>query len=296
MTNNSRFKIGVLGLGSIGARHARNFRDLGCQVVGYDSAFSDFDDFIKVMNSDAIVIASPTDKHHRHLVGGTLFKKPMLVEKPVVLTRSQLSNTPEKYIKLVGYNLRFHSCVKKAKEWLARGKIGTVFWANFTCAQYNDKPAYRRDGVVLNWSHEIDLALYLLDPTTSHKAYALQASIRNNLMADIMLKHNARNICSTIHLDYVTRPEYRRFVIAGEEGTIEVDLVSRSAVLRDKDDVTQAFLGSDNFDANYVEEAQYFLDLLDDKVKPEDRIGCTAIEGLAVNRICLEAMEYAEFN
>jgi predicted dehydrogenase len=279
--------IGVLGLGSMGSRHAANFKKLGCEVVGYDIAFSELDSLKKAMDCDAIVIASPTAIHYHHIVGADLFKKPMFVEKPIVMTRNQFDLVPTTNIKMVGYNLRFHSCVKIAKKRY-RNRIGIPIWANFVCAQFNERPDYLRDGVILNWSHEIDLARYLLDPMGNTTLAA--ANSYEGRVADIILKHSTM-LRSTIHLDYLTRPERRGFVIVGTMGVIEVNLVRRTAELRDTSgNIVEFFTGQDSFEDNYMEEAQYFLDLLDGRIRPEDMIGCSAKEGMLINRICLEAM------
>ena len=61
------------------------------------------------------------------------------------------------FIDMVGYNLRFHSCVLKAKEWRTSDFLGILSGPTLSALEFNDKPDYLRDGVILNWSHEIDL-------------------------------------------------------------------------------------------------------------------------------------------
>lgn len=232
------------------------------------------------------MVATPTEQHHDDIFDCFNAIKPCLVEKPIVA--KELGGAFFKAVKMVGYNLRFHSCVKKAKEWLSHKEIGKPIWARFTCAQYNDKPAYLRDGVILNWSHEIDLAMYLLgvDATVT----GASASYDEDL-ADIDLWHAGCDCRTSIHLDYLTKWERRGFLIVGTEGSIKVDLVSRQAHLRDNDgNVTEILFGQDTFEANYIEEAKAFLDLLDGK---DGSFGCTALEAMNVVRICLDAKEIA---
>ncbi len=282
-------KIGILGLGSIGARHLLNFESLGCKVIGYDPVMCELDQFHEVWDCDAVVIASPTKMHYEHIMEGHSRRVPMLVEKPLVMTRKEWQGVPLSYVWMVGYNLRFHSTVHKVRQWLSEGIIGKPIWAQFTCGQFNDRPTYRNDGVVLNWSHEIDLAIHLLG-----KAEVLTAAVtaREDL-ADILLKHDHNECHSVIHLDYLTLPERRGFVIVGPEGVIEADLVSREATVKDCDaEVIHRHLGRDSFDANYISEAQAFLALLDDKIKPDHLIGCTARQAYDVVDICLEVKEF----
>ncbi len=154
-------KIGVIGLGSIGMRHARNLQSLGHKVIGYDPIEELRDQFPgEGLTEEAYVFATPTKHHYGNILDSALTYKPLFVEKPI----AHLWHPDFHIVRMVGYNLRFHACVKKAKEWIDAGRIGKPLWANFTCGQFSDKPAYLRDGVILNWSHEIDLALHLLGP------------------------------------------------------------------------------------------------------------------------------------
>jgi predicted dehydrogenase len=284
----TRPKIGILGLGSIGSRHKANFEALGCEVVGYDPILTGYSSFNDVLACDAMVIASPTDMHFKHIM---VCEKNLLVEKPLVMTRKEWEEVPLHHIRLVGYNLRFHSCVKKVRQWLAKGTIGKPLWARFTCAQYNDREAYRRDGVVLNWSHEIDLALHLLG-----KAEVQGAALTDGeSLADILLRHEHNGCHTVIHLDYLTQPERRGFVIIGTHGSIDADLVNRQAFMKDNDGrLIHNHFGEDTFDSNYLTEAEAFLALIENKIMPQHLIGCTAKQAHDVVDICLEVKEFHE--
>src|SRR6266849_523498 len=65
-TSKVQKKIGILGLGSIGSRHFQNFKDLGCEVLGYDPFITPLaQDREYVLDwADSIVIATPTARHH----------------------------------------------------------------------------------------------------------------------------------------------------------------------------------------------------------------------------------------
>lgn len=278
-------KIGVLGLGSIGSRHFRNFKDLGCEVHGFDPVDDTQWARGKLIEwADAIVVATPIPQHQDDIFDCYNAIKPCFVEKPIV--HKELGEALYKAVLMVGYNLRFHSCVKKAREWLGAGMIGKPLWARFTCAQYNDKPAYLRDGVILNWSHEIDLALYLLG-NASFRSCSVDKKLEN--VADINIISNNIGCHTSIHLDYLTKFERRGFLIVGTDGSIEADLVGRQAIIKDNKGLLTApfHQGRGTFDGDYVAEARAFLDRLDGK----DALGCTADEAMQVVKICLEAKE-----
>jgi len=277
-------KIGILGLGSIGTRHFRNFEALGCEVRSYDILTDKLSARYEVIDwADALVVATPTASHYDDV---STIQKPLFVEKPIVSLPLQWAAVPTHNVLMVGYNLRFHSAVKRAKAWMGDGLIGKPLWARFTCGQFCDKPDYLRDGVILNWSHEIDLALFLLGPAALVTAAARKEP---EDLADIILDHNVTRCQTVVHLDYLTRFERRGFIIAGEGGTIEVDLISRQALVRDnKGSIPEIYYGRDNFDRNYLEEDRAFLARLDGKTTE----GCTADEAMHVANICLLAKEY----
>lgn len=290
--------IGIIGYGSIGKRHAENFIRLGCNIRAWDplnSGINTPDDWLDASTCDGVVIASPSDKHYQQInaiqtqkFNGTPTLRPMLVEKPICTDIKDLYYLKPDNISMVGYNLRFHSCVKKAREWLGVGYIGRPLWAQFHCAQYNDKPAYEKDGLILNWSHEIDLAIHLLGQAD----FVTSAFVCSGI-AEVILNHMNSGCLTAVHLDYVTKPERRGFTIVGTEGSIDADLLTRQIYRKDPSGwLCAAYHGKDNWDENYLEEAQTFLDILLDRPAFPDY--CTAEQAIEVARICMMAKEHAK--
>jgi len=299
-------KIGVLGLGSIGLRHARNLRLLGHEVIGYDTDEKRMKEFQgkvysrqAAIEADAVVIATPTTEHYSDW-DAVPYPTPIFIEKPLGDASShalfQDYSDPFGLIfsyLFVGYNLRFHPCVKAAHAWLSNGNIGKVIWAQFTVAQFNDKPAYLRDGVILNWSHEIDLALYLLGP-----AKVTSASVRLtdgcDDVANFVMEHET-GACSIIHLDYITPNEIREGWIAGSEKNIGMDMLGRRSSMGK---IIQEFKGS--WDDDYLEEMAAFVKFaeakLSDKPAPTIQVApcwATGADGLAVLEICRQVKQKA---
>jgi len=285
--------IGVVGLGSIGMRHAKNLIDLGQKVIGCDADKKKGEELIeyggeysfspdKLKDCRAIVVCVPSEAH------STMFdyfeKKPIFMEKPIATEmEDSLKN-----VTMVGYNLRFHPCVIQAQVWMQQDFVGKPLWANLVCAQRNLRPDYLREGVILNWSHEIDLALYLLGPGTCVSCVANS----NESLADLTIIHN--NKCqSTIHLDYLTEPFIRQTIIVFEHVTIIMDLEARQCWIRDKGgNIIDHFEAGDSWDDDYSNEMETFLA----RLEGETTVGCTGEEGLDTLRVCLEAKALAEKN
>lgn len=283
-------KIAVLGLGSIGLRHAKNLRKLGADVIGYDIDETKQREFQgKVVSRefalgqcDAVLSATPTIQHKADMDSALEYDIPAFVEKPII---SKLENATYPGRLHVGYMLRFHPCVNFATKKILAGDIGKPLWASFTVAQFNDKPAYLADGVVLNWSHEIDLALYLFGPAKVACA-SLVYQDGQDVIADFVLEHES-GVRSTIHMDYVTKQEIREFWIVGEEKNIGVDLVGRTASWGR---MVQQFDGS--WDGDYLNEMSAWLQALEGK----QTVLATGQDGIKVVKICEQVKSFANEN
>ena len=282
--------IGILGLGSIGARHAHNLVEMGHKVWGYDTEPHTVPGIIKAStvgalhkNCEAFVIATPTARHADDFI--SLPKtSPVFIEKPIFsLESAAIWERIAWPIFMVGNNLRFHSCVKKAKEWLTEGLIGKPLWASFCVAQHNTKYT---DPVVLNWgAHEIDLALYLLGPAT------VTAAAGNDQIFDMCLLHEY-GVPSTVHGDYVTDPEIRISKIIGDKGSITMDLANRTAWMTIQGQKWPTLFNDDNksWDQDYRDEITTFIDLIDGKSVPH---AATGQDGLHTLELILEAKRIA---
>lgn len=165
--------IGILGCeGSMGRRHVANAKKLGHAVRCYDpklhgTALRE----LLIQQSDAVVIASPTEYHLKDLTDVLAAGKHALVEKPIALTkqRKAVQNVIETnractvpLTIAVGYNLRFHNLIKETREAM-RDIRHAPFWASFTCCQYTESPDACVNGCLETWAtHEIDLAQHLI--------------------------------------------------------------------------------------------------------------------------------------
>lgn len=291
-------KIGVIGLGSIGMRHARNLLDMKHKVMAFDprDCAGDVYDGVsltsraKVMGeAQAVVIASPSGEHLEDMRACIDAGKHVFVEKPIATIRPELVSELLAYAKnkglvvFTGTNLRFHPCVIAAEGWIMQGHIGKPLWASFICAALSVKPPYLRDGIILNTgAHEVDLALHLLGPAKVLCASA-HCTEHGDDIADFVLEHES-GARSSFHIDYVTKDEIREFWIAGEEKNIGVDLLGRRASLGK---FTQECAGS--FDDDYVAEMRAFID----RIEGKEARGATGDDGLAALEVLLDVRKKA---
>lgn len=156
-------RVGVIGLGSIGKRHAANAREMGHVVCFYDpmvdnqpphmirateiGVIADF--------SEAVLICTPAVTHAD--VAAQLriegYRSALFVEKPLALSVEECAIFREwpSPVTMTGYQLRFHPVARALKQ------IGGWVHGMFGCRCNNSK--YGND--LFELSHEIDLALWL---------------------------------------------------------------------------------------------------------------------------------------
>lgn len=247
--------VAVIGLGSIGLRHARNFLALGCEVTGFDPA-EDRRAALQELGGRGVasgtaalrgarlaVIASPSAHHLANLETALAAGCHALVEKPLAHTTDGvdaiLKSAEARGLRVcVALNLRFLPVVMLADDCIRRGMIGRPLWGRFICSSYlpewrpgtDYRKGYAADlaggGVLFDLVHEFDLANHLLGPAETTSAVAIRTGELDMPTEDcsqVGLRHSSGAI-SSLHLDYCTLPRRRAFEIAGSSGQLHVNV------------------------------------------------------------------------
>lgn len=288
-------KIGIIGCGSIGSRHAADAATLGHDVRIYDPAQGHSDTrFERQMydTCDALIVSTPSPYHESGIRASIERGKHVLVEKPISTAIGQLLELRKRAeakqcVVMVGNNLRFHPCVTMAKGHLDNGNIGRPLWATFICAALSTKAPYLSDGIVLNTgAHEVDLALHLLGPArpiiaTAKRLEGMQAY--GDVIADFVLEHDS-GVRSSFHLDFVTPNETRQFLICGSEANMHVDLPRRLFSVGNS-----GHAPGGSYDDDYVAELKAFVDRINGRHVP----GATMTDGIETLKILLAVRKLA---
>ncbi len=313
--------IGIIGLGSIGLRHAKNSRLLKYKVFGYDidkeksrslSAMGgifikDKKEFIKKI--DVGIISSPNKCHLEDMKFLINNKKHCFIEKPISHEYYQTKKIIDKANSLklkifVGHNLRFHPAVKKAKGWLENKKIGRILWSSLICSSYlpdwrkgqDYKQGYANEskggGVIFDCIHEIDLANHLLGKAQIIKCSAESTKylkLKTEDIADIWLKHEDKSR-SSIHLDYITRPKLRCTKIIGEKGMIKIEISKRILKLINIDNkVIESYYFKSDSNRDYINELKSFFKCIEKKIPTPFKVE----ESIEILKQVLEARKLA---
>ena len=139
-------KIGVLGLGRIGATHATNLVAIaGVEVVVFDSDHAAVERTVTstsarslpdrdavLGDADAVVIATPTANHPEDLAAGASAGLPMLCEKPISLdvgsTAEALQVVEDAGVELqVGFMRRFDPGFVEMRRRVESGALGDIY-------------------------------------------------------------------------------------------------------------------------------------------------------------------------
>ncbi len=308
-------KVGVIGFGSIGRRHVKNLLSLGQTDIvllreintGNPHNLQEVSTIKELISEKpkAVILANPTSMHSAYL--HLILKNgiDILAEKPLVSSTLEIEGLERALAKYPGvgmtaYNMRFHPCIKKAKEILSSGVLGDIFSARLYVGQY--LPDWRPGkmysetysamkemggGVVFDLIHEIDIACDLFGiPNGSitsivDKLSELEIDVED--LAEILYQTRSGSIVS-IHLDYLTRGYKRDIHIRAQSGTMEIDLASHHMKLNveGRDSCIYRYA---NFEKNemYVDLLSSFLE---GSANGEEK-SPTLADGLISNRIAV---------
>ncbi|RXH12122.1 gfo/Idh/MocA family oxidoreductase [Bradyrhizobium guangzhouense] len=241
----------VIGLGSIGTRHARILRELGLQVSTVSrregSDYPSITQAVAGAQPDYVVIATETARHADNLqeLAQTGFRGNVLVEKPLFATPAAPPKYPFARVS-VGYNLRFHPVMTALVETLnGREAITVAAYVGQDIRDWRPGRDHRATasatadaggGVLRDLSHELDYLLWLFGPW--HRVAALGgASGARDIDVDDhfdLLLDMQRAPAVHVHMDYLDRQGIRRIRVNVDDDTIEADLVGSRLTVNGK--------------------------------------------------------------
>ena len=256
-------RVCVLGTGSIGGRHLRVLRDLiGAEVsaipirparrlelqAGGFRVCTSLDEAV-ASGARAIVVATDTSRHLADLRQALEHGCSVLVEKPLAVDASRLSEVASAVEQGLGpiyvaCDLRFDSSLLSFRQRLP--EIGRIHAVRIECQSFLPDWRPNRDyrqsysaragegGVLLDLIHEIDYAVWLFGAPSRVLAMLRNSgrlSIESEEAADLYWETPNAAVVS-IRLDYLTRTTHRTMCAYGEFGEIHWDCVAQTVSLR----------------------------------------------------------------
>jgi len=248
----------VIGTGSAGKRHAKNFTSLGCSVSCMDprrdrlddlaadeikvvSVFTDLEDALSTAGAfDAVVVASPPSFHVDQCIAALERGLPVLLEKPVSpdlagSLRLQKAVRENKAPLLLGYTWRWWAPLAKVRDLVDQQIVGQLRYVKFTMsAHLADWHPWERyqdffmassalgGGALLDESHWLDLMLWFFGMPQKLFAKIDKISsleIETDDNVDMMV-YFKDNLRVNLHLDLYARPHEKSIQFVGENGTL----------------------------------------------------------------------------
>lgn len=255
----------IVGLGSIGKRHARLAREIvpGIQVVALrhrnsqdiaepnvDYCVTSLDEALQ-FRPQAAVIASPSSRHMDVALPLARAGVHLLVEKPI-------SSTAEGVLELIetcqihgvrlmtGYNMRFQLALQRFRELLLEERVGRVFSVRAEVGQFlpSWRPGtdYRQNvsakaelggGVLLELSHEIDYLRWLFGEVewvsaTLRKQSSLEIDVEDTAHLILGFAHDVGEtpVVASLNMDFVRHDTTRSCTVIGEAGTLRWNAIA----------------------------------------------------------------------
>ena len=232
----------VIGLGSIGQRHARVLGELGHSVTTVsrrgDGDYTSVADAIAAVRPGYVVVATETSQHAESLrqLAEADFRGSVLVEKPLFAHAAPAPDYPFASL-VVGYNLRFHPVMTAFAEQLGgREAITVSAYVGQDLRDWRPGRDHRETasatrqaggGVLRDLSHELDYLLWLFGPWQRVAALGGSSGAREVDVDDHLdlLLEMKRSQTVQVHMDYLDQPGIRKIRVNLAAETIEADVL-----------------------------------------------------------------------
>jgi len=188
-------KIGVVGCGQMGQKHARNcaaFKGVIVTAVADTNkkrahtladelkaaAYPDSETLVKEADIDALIVATPPAEHGKDALAAIKAGKDVLIEKPIALdiaSAKSLCNAAGKssVVNAVGFHLRYAPITQKAKSLIAGKRVTQVrsvtttgYYLNFDMPLWFLQKKHSGGPLLEQTLHMIDAARYMVGDIT----------------------------------------------------------------------------------------------------------------------------------
>ncbi len=307
----------IVGAGSAGRRHLKNFSNLGCRVSAVDpredrlreagrdcqlsGRYADLDHALTEESYDAVVICSPPRVHVEQSLAAMNRGIGVFLEKPVGLDAPSAQRLLDAWRArpvpaLLGYTWRWWPAILDLKSDLLSGVVGRVLHVRFVLSahladwhpweRYQDFFMSSRQeggGALLDESHFIDLMLWFFgmpDAVTGsvERLSSLEIDTDDTVDARFWYPDGLR---VSMHLDIYGRPHDRSITVVGDRGTMAwtYDPNRLRLGVTPAGDWTDRTYSSERNEM-FVSAAREFLDVMSGR-----RASCTFEDGYRVMRV-----------
>jgi predicted dehydrogenase len=314
-------KVLFVGLGGIGQRHLRNLKSIvgdDLDVIAYRERNSTqvitdqlniengtdiqslygitvFDTLLEALSHKPSVafICNPTSMHLAAARVAAEHGCHLFIEKALSDSMDgvqELINLAKnkKLVCMVGYQMRFHPCLKALQEILAEGTLGRIIAVNAEVGEY--MPAWHKyedyrqlyasrkelgGGVVVSQIHEFDYIQWLFGTPTRIFATGGQLSQLEIDVEDvaciIMECHKGGKLIPVhLHQDYLQRPPTRTCKVIGDKGKVIIDFMALTVRHFGEEGILAKEMDFTGFQRNqlFVDQMKHYLECINTGTDP----------------------------
>jgi predicted dehydrogenase len=249
----SVLRAAVIGLGMMGANHARVLNELpGIDLVGVADpvpeavgratsgrtarGYPDAAELLAAERPDLVVVAVPTSHHLPATLEALSAGAHVLVEKPIAAERAEAEQMiaaaeAAGRILTVGHIERFNPAIRELSRRLDDGELGRVFQVR--AARLGPFPARVRDvGVVVDLApHDLDVMRYLLrsEPVRMYAETEQRIHTDHEDLFTGLIKF-ASGAVGLLEINWLTPTKVRKLTVTGERGMYEADYLTQDLV------------------------------------------------------------------
>lgn len=320
-----KYRILVVGAGSIGERHIRCFLETGRAVVGVcepaggtreriaqtyavEGTYADLDQAVKEP-WDSAVIATPADTHIDIARRLAALEIAPLIEKPLALDMDGIEDLARTLATRnvpcgVAYVHRAHPCLQEMRDAITGGRFGKPIQLIVNVGHHfpTYRPAYadiyyaRRDrgggAVQDSLAHFINASEWLVGPVTRVVADMAHLKLPRVEVEDtvhVIARHG--EVLASYNLNQHQAPNELSLTVVCEDGIARYELPSNTWRWMTEPDTpwehrSAAFASRDDW---YIAQAQAWIGVLDGKDAPL----CTLAEGCQTIRATIAVLESA---
>lgn len=204
MTTSTPVRIGIVGIGRMGRRHAENLAqrvpgaqlvaacspigeelDWARDVLGVQGLYKDYAALLAHPGLDAVFLVTPNALHPAQIIAALKAGKHVFCEKPLSLVLDECLQVEAEAAKhpqlkvMIGFVRRFDASYQDAQHKVATGAIGKPFLVRSETCDMNDPSGFfvrfapTSGGIFIDMSvHDIDLARWLLGSPKPLRVFA----------------------------------------------------------------------------------------------------------------------------
>jgi len=258
MTDVPTLRAAVIGLGAMGANHARVYAHMPhvalAAVADTDAArihaadlprethaYADYAEMLDEERPDVVSVCVPTRAHLDVAAAAIERRIPLLVEKPLAATIDEgrrLRDLAREagVILTTGHIERFNPAVLELKRRLDQRELGRIFQVH--ARRVGPFPQRVRDvGVALDLApHDIDVMRFLLQSDIV-RVHAETEQRINTDHEDMLLGtlRFANGVVGVLDVNWLTPTKIRQLSVLGERGMFVVDYLARSLTFFEND-------------------------------------------------------------